>query len=145
MALTVRQMAQAVIDAIEGISIPGTDTPEGKADRFDVFRGVIGFEPVESEDRAFAVLPGLAVRNLIVTDMSEYRVPMVIQTVYQMTPEVWDRIQYDAIVMADTLHDLPAANASILDIRLEPGTVQPGPVDNTLLAQMTIEVVWDWS
>jgi len=144
MSLSVIQMAQAIIDAIEGVTLPTTDTAEGKAHAGDVFRGVIGFEPLESEDRAFAVIPGLAVRNLMITDQSEYRVAVAIQIIYQHTTEVWDRISNDAILIADTLHDLPAVNSEICDVRLEPGTIQPGPVDNTLITEMTIDVVWHW-
>ena len=145
MALSIRQLAAQIISEIEAISLPTTDTPEGMADDNDVFRGFLGFGQLEVADRVFKLIPGLAVRNLQVLNMDEMRIPMAIEVTYIMTPFVFERITNDFILIADTLHDIPAGDADILDVRPNVGSIQEGDEDNTLRAEMTFDVIWQWT
>jgi hypothetical protein len=145
MALSIRQLAAQIISEIEAISLPTTDTPEGMADDNDVFRGFFGFGQLDVADRVFKLIPGLAVRNLQVLNMDEMRIPMAIEVTYIMTPFVFERITNDFILIADTLHDIPAGDADILDVRPNVGSIQEGEEDNTLRAEMTFDVIWQWT
>ena len=143
--ITVKALLQGIIDAVEGVSLPNTNTPEGKAHPGDTFRGVIGYEQIDGADRTFRIVPGIPVRNHITSSQREMRIDLLMVVYYSETETVWERVANDGILLIDTLSAWPSTQSEVHDLRLQPGIAQQGQNDGTLEAQIVMTAIWRWS